>query len=174
MAAMTSRPVVVWLTEGTWQSTVQASAAIAPPDADIVLLHVVDVRVIEALHGSYGGLLGRGQRNRDPGHAVHQLAAAASRELVQAASAQLSRPSRHDVRTGPVEREVVAACEGAALLVCARDGDHSRLGPKSLGRHTRFVVDHAPCAVLLVWPDQAPGLGSIPPPPEHPPGHQRK
>jgi hypothetical protein len=31
------------------------------------------------------------------------------------------------------------------LLIVARDGDRSRLGPKSLGHHTRFVVDHAPC-----------------------------
>jgi hypothetical protein len=31
------------------------------------------------------------------------------------------------------------------------------------------VVDHAPCPVLLLWPDQAPGVESIPPPPPHPP-----
>ena len=29
---MTSHPVVVWLAEGTWQSTVKAAAAIAPPE----------------------------------------------------------------------------------------------------------------------------------------------
>jgi hypothetical protein len=29
---------------------------------------------------------------------------------------------------------------------------------------TRFVVDHAPCPVLLLWPDEAPGVESIPPP----------
>lgn len=75
------------------------------------------------------------------------------------------------VRTGLVEREVVAGSEDATLLVCTRDGDRSRLGPRSLGRHTRFVVDHSPCAVLLIWPDQVPELGSIPPPPEHPPPH---
>jgi hypothetical protein len=56
--------------------------------------------------------------------------------------------------------------------VVARDGDHSRLGPKSLGHATRFVVDHAPCAVLLVWPDETPGIESLPPPKHgHPPGH---
>jgi hypothetical protein len=47
----------------------------------------------------------------------------------------------------------------------ARDGDHSRLGPHSLGPATRFVVDHAPCVVLLVWPDEPSGIESIPPPP---------
>lgn len=63
----------------------------------MVLLHVVDVRVAEALHGTYGGLLGRGQRSRDPGDAVDQLAANARRELLAAASAHLGRPARHDL-----------------------------------------------------------------------------
>lgn len=64
-----------------------------------------------------------------------------------------------------MEREVVAACTGAGLLVLARDGDHTRLGPRSLGPATRFVVDHAPCRVLLVWPDEPPDLATLPPPP---------
>jgi nucleotide-binding universal stress UspA family protein len=68
-----------------------------------------------------------------------------------------------------VERLVVEAAEGADLLVVARDGDRSRLGPASLGPATRFVVDHAPCPVLLVWPEQTPAVGSIPPRPPHPP-----
>jgi Na+/H+ antiporter NhaD/arsenite permease-like protein len=55
------------------------------------------------------------------------------------------------------------------LVVPARDGDRSRLGPHSLGPATRFVVDHAPCAVLLTWPARAPDVASIPPPPAHPP-----
>jgi hypothetical protein len=55
------------------------------------------------------------------------------------------------------------------LLVLARDGDHSRLGPRSLGPAARFVVDHAPCRVLLVWADAPPGVDTIPPPPAHPP-----
>ncbi|MGH3550028.1 MAG: universal stress protein [Pseudonocardiaceae bacterium] len=169
---MTPRPViVVWLREDTWRSTVRAAAAVTP-DADLVLLHVVDVRVTEALHGAYGGLLGRGQRRRDPGEAVGQLAADAGRELLAAAAVALGRPARRDLRAGHIEREVVAACEGAALLVCARDGDRSRLGPNSLGRHTRFVIDHAPCTVLLIWPEDVPGLASIRPPPQRPPGHQ--
>jgi arsenical pump membrane protein len=65
----------------------------------------------------------------------------------------------------------VAAAAGADLLVLARDGDRSRLGPKSLGRADRFVVDHAPCPVLLVWPDGTPGTHTIPPPPR--PSHHR-
>ena len=44
---------------------------------------------------------------------------------------------------------MIAACEGADLLVLARDGE-PHPGPKSLSPPTRFVVDHATCAVLLV------------------------
>jgi hypothetical protein len=52
--------------------------------------------------------------------------------------------------------------------VVARDGDRSRLGPHSLGHATRFVVDHAPCDVLVVWPDGSPGTEPAPPPPSRP------
>jgi nucleotide-binding universal stress UspA family protein len=56
----------------------------------------------------------------------------------------------------------------ALVAVLARDGDRARLGPKSLGKTTRFVVDHAACPVLLVWPGSAPDVATIPPPPHHP------
>jgi hypothetical protein len=36
--------------------------------------------------------------------------------------------------------------------VIARDGDRRHAGPHSIGKHARFVLDHAPCRVLLVWP----------------------
>jgi len=55
------------------------------------------------------------------------------------------------------------------ILVLARDGDHTRLGPRSLGPAARFVVDHAPCRVLLIWPDVAPAVTAIPPGPGAPP-----
>ncbi|SRR5713101_8654700 len=32
-----------------------------------------------------------------------------------------------------------------------------------LGEATQFVVDHAPCPVLLVWPQAVPGIATIPP-----------
>jgi Na+/H+ antiporter NhaD/arsenite permease-like protein len=60
---------------------------------------------------------------------------------------------------------LVAAAADADLLVMARDGDRSRLGPRSIGPHARFALDHAPCPVLLVWPDRAPPVSTLPPPP---------
>ncbi|HUL27379.1 MAG TPA: universal stress protein [Streptosporangiaceae bacterium] len=170
-----ARTVVVWVTEGTWRGCVDAARALAPPGAAITLLHTSPEEVPGAAHGAYAGLLGRGHPERDPGPRLAELATASARELLAAAAQRLDRPCTRIERRGRVEREVVAAAAGADLLIMARDGDRSRLGPKSLGHADRFVVDHAPCAVLLVWPEEAPGTGTIPPPPPprpHPPGHR--
>lgn len=170
--------VVVWITEGTWPGCVDAARTHAPADAEIVLLHVQDADVPAVAHGAFAGLLGRGhptgQRSptgwgRDPGVAAEELAAASEHRLLDAAARRLGRPCTRRTRTGRVEREVVAAADGAELLVMARDGDLTRLGPHSLGPTARFVVDHAPCPLLLVWPHAAPETTALPPPPPHPP-----
>jgi len=129
-----------------------------------VLLHVAGGEVAAA-HGALAGLLGRGRR---AGGAIDALSADAAAALLDRAADRLGRRATTLHRTGRVEREVVRATDGASVLVCARDGDRSRLGPRSLGPATRFVVDHASCPVLLVWPEAAPGVDSLPPPP--PPG----
>jgi hypothetical protein len=45
--------VVLWLTEDTWQSCVDAGRWLAPPGADVVLLHVTSDDVAAAAHGAY-------------------------------------------------------------------------------------------------------------------------
>jgi nucleotide-binding universal stress UspA family protein len=156
--------VVVWLAEGTWEAGVDAALRLAPADAEITLVHVVDPRWAAGADAAQAGLLGRGGR-RDAGGSVASAAIAAEESLLAGAQRRLGRPSARDVRSGQAEREVVAAAADADLLVVVRDGDHSRLGPRSLAPPTRFVVDHAPCPVLLVWPDAAPSIATIPPPP---------
>jgi nucleotide-binding universal stress UspA family protein len=164
----TIRSVIVWVTEGTWQASVDAALSLAPAEARLILLHVTADELPEAAHGAYLGLFGRGQR--DPGPRLAELAGQAAAGLLDAAARRLGRPSeRREVRGHP-EREVVTASADADLLIVARDGDRSRLGPRSLGKATRFVVDHAACQVLLVWPEAAPDVATIPPPPP-PPGH---
>ncbi|MEU6252715.1 universal stress protein [Streptomyces sp. NPDC047043] len=173
--------VVVWIVEGTWPACVDAARAHTAEDDEIVLLHVTGHELPGVAHGAFAGLLGRGHPwghrpaegwGRDPGIQVEHLAAASAQELLQAAADRLGRPCTRVERTGRVEREVVAAAEDAGLLILARDGDRSRLGPKSLGPAARFVVDHAPCPVLLIWPEPAPDLADIPPPPPPPPHHR--
>jgi hypothetical protein len=80
------------------------------------------------------------------------------------------------LHVAPGEVEEAAGGALAGLLGRGRRGPgHDPAGriSASLGPVTRFVVDHAPCAVLLVWPDGTPAVESIPPPPPgppHPPG----
>jgi len=164
--------VIAWIVEGTWPACVDAARSYAPDGAVIVLLHVTGPEVPGAARGAYAGLLGRARPERDPGTRLESLAAASARQLLAAAATRLGRPCTSSERTGRAEREVVAAAEGADLLILARDGDRARLGPRSLGPASRFIVDHAPCPVLLVWPEPAPSVATIPPPPPHPPEGQ--
>ncbi|TNM30992.1 universal stress protein [Streptomyces sedi] len=154
---------VVWLVEDTWPAAVDAARAHAPATGEVVLLHVTDPGPPAAAHGAYAGLLGRG--DADPGDALEELAEGHAERLLQAAADRLGRPCRTARLAGRVEREVVRAAVGAELLVLARDGERDRLGPHSLGPAARFVVDHAPCPVLLVWPGPAPEAATLPPPP---------
>ncbi|MEA2276792.1 MAG: hypothetical protein QOC78_1752 [Solirubrobacteraceae bacterium] len=162
---------LVWIVEDTWEATVAEAAAFLPADAEVTLLHVA-AGDVEAIAGAARhGLLGRrppkpGPRDRrEPLRAISEEAAD---QLLADARERLGRDARVVARRGRVEREVVAAAQDVDLLVVARDGDHTRLGPRSLGPHARFVVDHAPCRVLLVWPDAPPAVDTIPPPPPPP------
>jgi nucleotide-binding universal stress UspA family protein len=161
--------VIAWIVEATWPACVDAADRHAPPDADVVLLHVTDPDVADLAHGAYLGLLGRGQPQRDPGMQVEGLAAATARKLLADAAARLSRRCRTVERTGRVETEVIAAAEGAELLVLARDGDCRQLGPHSLSHASHYIVDHAGCPVLLVWPGAPPPISARRPAPGHPP-----
>jgi nucleotide-binding universal stress UspA family protein len=163
--------VIIWVTEGTWRAAVDAARTLAPRGARFALLHVTGDDVAGAAHGAFAGLLGRGG-HRDPGERLEELSETAAEDLLRAAAERLGHPATTVRRHGRVEQEVVRATEDAELLICARDGDRERLGPRSLGPAARFVVDHAPCPVLLVWPQEAPGLDSLPPPPPPPPGRR--
>ncbi len=58
-------------------------------------------------------------------------------------------------REGRPEREIVnfaAEWNADLIVICPRSpqSDGPTLGPRSVGHVARFVLDHAPCAVLLV------------------------
>jgi nucleotide-binding universal stress UspA family protein len=135
--------VLLWLVEGTWEACVDAARDLGVHD--ITLLYVADAETVAAMSGPVG-LLGRS------GPAPAEMLTEAGHRLLDAAAQRLGRTAGRELREGRPEHAVVAACAGADLLVLARDGDRSRPGPRSLGHATRFVVDHAPCGVLLVWP----------------------
>jgi nucleotide-binding universal stress UspA family protein len=164
---------LVWIVEDTWEATVAEAAAFLPAHAEVTLLHVAPEDVEDLAEGSRHGLLGRRRHPPPPGpHApLRAISDEAAEQLLAEARERFGRDARAERRRGRVEREVVAAAEGMDILVLARDGDHARLGPHSLGPPARFVVDHAPCRVLLVWADAPPDVDTIPPAPRHPPPH---
>jgi nucleotide-binding universal stress UspA family protein len=158
--------VLAWVTEATWPACVAALRDHVPPDAQVTLLYVIDDELLATSRGAVAGLLGRsGGSVPAAGVRLSELAAHEGHDLLAAAAAGSDREVFLEQRHGRVEREVVAAAAQADLLVLARDGDLHRLGPHSFAPTTRFVVDHAPCATLLVWPSAAPTIGSLPPPP---------
>jgi nucleotide-binding universal stress UspA family protein len=60
-------------------------------------------------------------------------------------------------RQGRPEREIVnvaAEWQADLVIICPRGeyGGKPTIGPKSVGHVARFVLDHAPCPVLLVRP----------------------
>jgi nucleotide-binding universal stress UspA family protein len=152
---------VVWIAEGTWEACVDHAAALVPADAEVTLLHVAPSDVEAMAVDGTRRLLGR--RPPPPRHHEEPVQAVADEEaeaLLEAARQRLGRPAQLVARRGRTEREVVSACSDADLLVAVRDGE-ARLGPPSLGKRTRFVVDHAPCQVLLVWDGPPPGVDTL-------------
>jgi nucleotide-binding universal stress UspA family protein len=155
--------VVVWISEDTWEGCVDRAGALLPQDAEVMLLHVAPSDV-EALASQGGARLFGRHPPPPPGPPLRAIAEEEAQALLEAARARLARPAELSARRGKIEREVLDVCTGADLLVLARDGER-RLEPKSLGPRTRFVLDHAPCQVLLVWPESPPGLDTIKLPP---------
>lgn len=153
--------ILVWIAPGTWPAAVEAVRE-RPASDSVTLVAVADDG--EAVPpGMLDALMGRGRRGPHP--EVATATATEARGLLDQAAAAFGRPCEAKLLTGPTERVVTAAAADADVLVIVRDGDRSRLGPRSLGRHARFIIDHAPCTVELIWPDAAPGLSTIPPPP---------
>lgn len=144
--------VLVWINPGAaWESAVDAAARLA--DEETVLLLVTGADDHRA-GGLLTGLLG--EVGHDPGDAFAGSAEDQAAALFDEAEARLGRPVRRLWERGVVEHVVVAASAGADLLICVRDGASGLPGPDSLRPATRFVLDHAPCGVLLVWPGDAP------------------
>jgi nucleotide-binding universal stress UspA family protein len=143
--------VLVWVTEPSWRAAVDATRTVRDPD--VTLLYVVDERPENLARTMRTGLVGRGYAAHVPDDdRVATAARSAARDLLAEAETRLGTPARRVIRHGRPEREVTSACADADLLIVVRDGEPGRAGPRSLGPATRFVVDHAPCAVLLRWP----------------------
>jgi nucleotide-binding universal stress UspA family protein len=146
---------LVWIVAETWQATVAAAAAFLPAEADVTLLYVTAADAETVAGGARYALLGRS--HRPAAEPLDTISEQSARRLLADAQAVLGRDAVLDARSGRIEHEVVAAAGTADLIVLARDQDYAHRGPRSLGPTARYVVDHAPCAVLLIWPDTPSG-----------------
>ena len=126
--------VVIWVTERTWQASVDAARRLAPAGSSVTLLHVTPEEPPDTAHAAYLGLFGRGRPGRDPGPRIADISAASAAEVIDAAARRLGRPCERIMRSGRTEREVVTVAAGADLLIMARDGDRSRLAPGASAR----------------------------------------
>ena len=112
---------MVWVTETTWQACVDAALSLAPPDAGITLLAVVDSATAETAHGAFSGLLGRG--GADPAQRLLARAEKAANELLDRAQARLGHDADRLQLTGRAKHEIATAVRGATMLVRGpRDG----------------------------------------------------
>jgi hypothetical protein len=143
--------VVVWINPGAaWESAVDAAVRLVGEEIVLLLVTETDDHLTPGL---LSGLLG--PAGHEPGDEFAGIAEDQAAALFDEAEARLGRPARRLWERGVVEHVVIAASADADLLVCVRDGVSDRPGPDSLRPATRFVVDHAPCGVLLAWPGEA-------------------
>jgi nucleotide-binding universal stress UspA family protein len=135
--------VLAWITEAGWEACVDAAAVL--PATEITLLHVAG----EVPHGP--GLLGRHPRE-DVETRFAAVAGEAAKALLAVAEIRLgSAATVHRVAaSGRPESIVMAAAATADVLVLVREG--RKAGPHSLAPASRYIVDHAPCTVLMAWP----------------------
>jgi nucleotide-binding universal stress UspA family protein len=156
---------LIWIIDETWEATVAEAAQFLPADAEITLLHVTSNEPEAFATATRHGLLGRHRAPASAPPRLREISDQAALELLTEARTRLGRDAALESRRGRIGREVVTAAERMDILILARDGDRARLGPHSLGPDTRFVIDHAPCRVLLIWPEGTPALTTLPPPP---------
>ena len=151
--------VLAWITESGWEACVDAVARLEP--SEVTLLHVTTVD----LPGP------RGRRHDEVMTRMAHLAEEAAQALLDDAVERLDDGTVTIytlAENGPAEDVVMRAAAEADLLVIARDSRHP--SPHSIGHAARFVVDHAPCDVVLVWPGGGP---DGPPPKPKPKPHAK-
>jgi nucleotide-binding universal stress UspA family protein len=139
-----------WITEGGWQACVDAVKVLKA--TEITLIHVATVEMPGPRGRRYDEVLTR----------MQGLAGEAAQALLEDAQERLGSEARLVAESGVAETILYDAAQGADVLVVARDGRH--LGPHSIGHEQRWVIDHAPCTVVLAWPEGAPEAGDPPPP----------
>jgi len=151
LLAVGANPDPVWLQRAVTLLPAQTS--------ELVLLHVVDVGPRHEWEQARGRFVARAplrpEREASLADAERERGVAVlARAEAILSGADYRGAIRQRLVTGRPEREIVAAAAtlGADVIVLrAREGaGRAPAGPASVGHVARFVVDHAPCPVLLL------------------------
>lgn len=136
------------------QISAAVSSMLRQNDLTIGALYVTDT-------GPHGEI--ERQRERFPGHPglrpmrreqMQQADQAAARDILDEGVRYLPGAEKL-LRSGKPEREIAmcaSAWQADLIVICPRSPQRAdpALGPRSVGHVARFVLDHAPCPVLLV------------------------
>ncbi len=130
------------------------STLVNPGERTIGLLYVVDSGPQREMERKREGLM-RPRRPSGPLHErIRQAETVAAQDILDEGQRYISGAETLQ-REGRPEREIILyAAEWRAdlIIICPRSPEHEgpAIGPKSVGHIARFVLDHAPCPVLLV------------------------
>jgi nucleotide-binding universal stress UspA family protein len=138
------------------QLTKALSLIVNPDERTLGLLYVTDTGPHGEIERKREGLLRPRHPSGPLSERMRQAEATAAQDILQEGLRYL--PDAETLhREGRPEREIVnCAAEWNAdlIVICPRSPQYGgpALGPKSVGHVARFVLDHAPCPVLLVRP----------------------
>jgi nucleotide-binding universal stress UspA family protein len=142
---------------GTTELLRRAGRLLDLAGADCVALHVADTAPRGALELARRGFIGAPRLPGDRAAELDAAERARADTVARDAAAELARHGLRAevvVRPGLPEREIVAYAAAiqadVVVLFAHRFGRPAPAGPKSVGHTARFVLDHAPCPVLLL------------------------
>lgn len=122
------------------------------------IVHVVDQRPEEEVERALGHLPGRRPHHGAGLDRIHRSVDQLQQDVQHDVEAWLQRAGRTAelaFRYGVPEHEIVAlATDLPAEIVIL--GARPETGPHRFGPVSRFVIDHAPCSVLVISPDAGP------------------
>ncbi len=141
--------------DGTNVEQIHNAIEVLIPTENVLLsfLFVIDTRPHQEMDRRTGSLLRRARPDAPQIERMHRVDEDAAQEVLE--EARNAYPNAETTaRRGQPERVIVNyAAEWSAdlIMICPRSlqSGGPTIGAKSLGHVARFVVDHAPCPVLL-------------------------
>jgi nucleotide-binding universal stress UspA family protein len=154
---MTSLRALLCVEGGPAESLLGAAGPLVARDVIWVPTHVVDSRARRDLGLLRGGIAGAGPLSRSQQAAISAASGEHTRDVIDSAAASLQRlgltSEPPQIRVGEPGREicsVASAVQAGLVVMFASRRRPAHAGPGSIGHTARFVLDHAPCPVLLI------------------------